>query len=96
MLSPVFDSFAMSKYILSMGFPAWGITLKTGKAAIENILRSRRPADSLFQQKPDSESRRNCRVFIFEMRRFHLTVSSTKRSKSGHVISFSSDWVKKI
>ena len=30
MLSPVFDSFAMSKYILSMGFPAWGITLKTG------------------------------------------------------------------
>ena len=30
MLSPVFDSFAMSKYILSMGFPVWGITLQTG------------------------------------------------------------------
>ena len=39
----------------------------------------------LFQQKPDSESRKNCRVFIFEMNKIHFNVSTTKESKSGQV-----------
>ena len=42
--------------------------LKIDLVAIENRLRSRRPTDSVFQQNPESESWKNCRVF-FEMTR---------------------------
>ena len=44
------------------------VILKIDLAAIKNMLRSRRPTDSVFQQNPESESRKNCRV-CFEMTR---------------------------